>query len=71
MPRWLIQYPAGQGRDDYRIDDDLALTFHGDWAIFTDAHGPTYAIPAGLGLTIERVDDQQDTEDQEPTPQKE
>ncbi|MEF9521270.1 MULTISPECIES: hypothetical protein [unclassified Streptomyces] len=66
MPRWLVQFPGAQGRDDFRIDDDLDLTFSGDWAIFTDNHGPSYALPAGLGVIIERVDDQQ-----EPAPQKE
>ncbi|MEV0556223.1 hypothetical protein AB0I27_22575 [Streptomyces sp. NPDC050597] len=71
MPLWLIQYPAGQGRDDYRIDDDLTLTFSGDWAIFNDHHGPTYAVPAGLGIVIERIDEQQDSTDQEPEPHKE
>lgn len=57
MPRYLVQFPGGQGRDDYRIDDDLTLTFNGDWAVFSDAHGPSYAIPAGLGVIIERVDE--------------
>lgn len=70
MPRWLIQFPGGQGRDDYRIDDDLTLSFSGDWAIFSDGHGPSYVVPAGLGITIERVDEPQ-AHDQEPAPQKE
>jgi len=70
MPRWLIQYPGGQGRDDYRIDDDLTLAFSGDWAIFNDQHGPSYVVPAGLGITIERVDEPQ-APNQEPVPQKE
>ena len=68
MPRWLIQYPGTQGRDDFSIDDDLALNFSGDWAVFSDQHGPSYAVPAGLGVIIERVDEPQD---QEPAPQKE
>ncbi|MER7053477.1 hypothetical protein ACH4MG_27100 [Streptomyces sp. NPDC017454] len=71
MPRWLIQFPGSQGRDDFRIDDDLSLNFSGDWAIFTDQHGPSYALPAGLGVIIERVDEPQDPEHQEPAPQKE
>ncbi|MFE2047997.1 hypothetical protein ACFXAS_05780 [Streptomyces sp. NPDC059459] len=70
MPRWLIQFPGGQGRDDFRIDDDLDLTFSGDWAVFTDRHGPSFAVPAGLGVIIERVDAPQDP-DPEPAPQKE
>lgn len=71
MPRWLIQYPGSQGRDDFRIDDDLTLTFSGDWAIFNDDRGASYAVPAGLGIVIERVDEPTDTTDQEPAPQKE
>lgn len=71
MPRWLIQYPGSQGRDDFRIDDDLTLTFSGDWAIFNDDRGASYAVPAGLGIVIERVDEEQDTAHQEPAPQKE
>ncbi|MFE0470484.1 hypothetical protein ACFW2V_02560 [Streptomyces sp. NPDC058947] len=71
MPRWLIQFPGGQGSDDYRIDDDLTLNFSGDWAIFSDQHGPSYAVPAGLGVTIERVDEPQDLDQPEPAPQKE
>lgn len=69
MPRFLIQFPGGQGRDDFRIDDDLALTFSGNWAIFTDQHGPAYAIPAGLGVIVERVDEDQEPDG--PAPQKE
>lgn len=71
MPRYLISFPGGQGRDDYRIDDDLTLNFSGDWAIFSDEHGPNYAIPAQLGVTIERVDEDQTPTHQKPAPQKE
>lgn len=71
MPRYLIQYPGNQGRDDFRIDDDLTLTFSGDWAVFNDDQGASYAVPAGLGVVIERVDDDQDTAHEEPAPQKE
>lgn len=71
MPRWLIQYPGSQGRDDFSIDDDLTLTFSGDWAIFSDHRGASYAIPAGLGIVIERVDEPTDTAHEEPAPLKE
>ena len=71
MPRYLIQYPGSQGRDDFRIDDDLTLTFSGDWAIFNDDHGASCAVPAGLGVIIERVDEPQDTGDQKPSLAKE
>lgn len=67
MPRYLISFSGGQGRDDFRIDDNLTLSFSGDWAVFSDEHGPSYAIPAGLGVTIERVDEPQNP-DQEPAP---
>ena len=67
VPRYLVQFPGSQGRDDFRIDDDLALTFSGDWAIFSDEHGPAYALPATLGAVVERVDEPQDG----PAPRKE
>jgi hypothetical protein len=60
MPRYLVRYPRGQQRDDMLIEDDLTLTFSGDWAILEDPTGPALAIPAALGVLIERVDEPQD-----------
>lgn len=71
MPRYLVRYPRGQQRDDMLIEDDLALTFSGDWAILGDPACPALAIPAALGVLIERVDEPQDDVPAEPAPQKE
>jgi len=69
MPAYLIQHPAEQRREDILIDDpQLALTFTGGWAVFTDSQGICFAIPSGQGAHIQRVDEGQD---QEPAPQKE
>ncbi|MFJ6239575.1 hypothetical protein ACIQH0_36445 [Streptomyces griseus] len=66
MPAYLIRHP-GKARDDILIEDEpLALTFTGNWAVFTDADGTCLAIPAEAGAHIERVD-----EPTEPAPQKE
>jgi hypothetical protein len=69
VPRYLVSYPRGQQRDDMLIEDDLTLTFNGDWAILGDPNGPALAIPAALGVLIERVDEHH--EPAEPAPQKE
>lgn len=55
MPAYLVQHQRGQ-RDDILIDaPDLKLTFEGDWAIFSDSNGPSLAVPAERGATIQRV----------------
>lgn len=56
MPAYLIQHQRGQ-RDDIHIEaPGLTLTFEGDWAIFSDGNGPSLAIPAERGATIQRID---------------
>lgn len=56
MPAYLIQHP-GRPRDDIAITgDDLTLAFTAGWAIFSDDDGPTLAIPAADGATIQRID---------------
>ena len=71
MPAYLIVHPREQRKDDVLIEDPhLALTVVDGWAVFTDQDGICLAIPAGLGAHIQRVDEDQDT-DQEPAPQKE
>lgn len=57
MPRYLITHPHGQQADDILIEDPaLTLTFHSDWAVFSDHAGPSLALPAGRGATIQRID---------------
>ncbi|WP_051734162.1 hypothetical protein [Streptomyces griseus] len=70
MPAYLIRHP-GKANEDILIEDDpLTLTFHGNWAVFTDTNGSCLAIPAEAGAHIERVDQPQ-PQDHEPAPQKE
>lgn len=72
MPAYVIIHPAGQRRDDLVLQDEpLTIEFNGGWAIFSDGNGICTAIPAALGARIERVDEPQDTGDQEPAPAKE
>ncbi|GHC38164.1 hypothetical protein GCM10010348_76850 [Streptomyces anthocyanicus] len=71
MPAYLIIHPREQRKDDAVIEgDDLTLTVTDGWALFTDQHGICLAIPTGLGAQIQRVDEDQES-DQEPAPQKE
>ena len=65
MPGYLIRHP-GKGSEDLVIEDpDLTLTFHGNWAVFSDTQGTFLALPANEAQ-IQRVDHQA-----EPAPQKE
>lgn len=68
MPAYLITHAKNQRGDILVEDPELTLTFSGDWAIFSDGQGPSLAIPAEQGMSIQRVDEDQD---QEPAPQKE
>ncbi|MFD8088624.1 hypothetical protein [Streptomyces malaysiensis] len=75
MPAYLVQHQRGQ-RDDILIDaPDLTLSFEGDWAIFSDSNGPSLAVPAERGATIQRIDPDEDgnttsdTTSQGPAPQ--
>lgn len=68
VPAYLVAH-AKEPRGDILIEDpELTLTFSGDWAVFSDAQGPSLAIPAEQGVSITRVDEDQDPE---PAPQKE
>ncbi|MFC9268928.1 hypothetical protein ACFTXJ_14295 [Streptomyces zhihengii] len=72
MPAYVVIHPRDQKREDiYVADPHLELTFTDGWAIFRDPHGICLAIPAGLGTQIQRVDEPQDPEHEEPAPQKE
>lgn len=57
MPAYLIQHPADKRREDILIEDpQLALSFQGGWAVFTDTDGVCLAISCTQGLRIERAD---------------
>ncbi|WP_406325182.1 hypothetical protein [Streptomyces niveus] len=60
MPAYLISHDKGARGDILIEDPELTLTFSGDWAIFSDAQGPHLAIPAEQGVSIQRVDEDQD-----------
>lgn len=68
MPAYLITHAKNQRADILIEDPDLTLTFSGDWAIFSDAQGPSLAIPAEQGMSIQRMDE---PHEQEPASQKE
>lgn len=72
MPRFLIRHPAGKQREDILVSDPaLTLHFADGWAIFKDIAGICLAIPAEAGAHIERVDEHQSPDDQEPAPSEE
>jgi hypothetical protein len=68
MPAYLVTHAENRRGDMLIEDPELTLTFSGNWAIFSDGHGPSFAIPAEQATSIERVDECQD---QEPAPQRE
>jgi hypothetical protein len=71
MPAYLVRNAARPREDILIEDDDLALTFAGNWAVFTDAAGVTLAIPAEQGASIQRIDpdDQGQPDDDRPAPE--
>lgn len=75
MPAYLVIHSERQ-RDDTLIEDpNLTVEFVDGWVLFKDRdlihpNRVAIAIPAAQVRRVERVDDQQDT-DQEPAPQKE
>ncbi len=72
MPAYLIVHPRDQRRDDVLIEDPaLTLRFEAGWAVLADATGVCLAIPSGQGASIQRVDEHEEPEDQEPAPAKE
>ncbi|WP_435601348.1 hypothetical protein [Streptomyces sp. C10-9-1] len=57
MPTYLIRHPAEKRLEDVLLEDPvLDLSFQAGWAVFTDATGPCYALPADSGAHIHRVD---------------
>jgi hypothetical protein len=66
MPVYAIEHPRDQHKDDVILEDPhLTLAFESGWAVFRDDAGICYAIPAGQGAHIQRVDVQ------EPAPREE
>lgn len=65
MTAYLIRHKGAQRGDMLIEDGALTLTFSGNWAIFNDADGPTFAVSTEQAASIERVD----PEDQEPAPE--
>ncbi|WP_435610067.1 hypothetical protein [Streptomyces sp. C10-9-1] len=57
MPAYLIRHPAEKRLEDVLIEDDsLTLTVRYGWAVFEDARGLCYALPADSGAHIQRLD---------------
>ena len=71
MPRYLIVHAERRGDDTLLEDDPLTLKLTDGWAVFHDADGACYAVPREQVRSILRVDEEQESQDQEPAPQKE
>lgn len=75
MPAYLIKHKRGPSGDAIIEDPDLTLAFSGDWAIFSDADGPTLALTTDQAASIQRIDpddtgqEQDDTTAKGPAPQ--
>lgn len=65
MTAYLIRHKGGQRGDMLIEDDALTLAFSGNWAIFSDAAGPTFAVSTEQAASIERVE----PEDHQPEPE--
>ncbi|MGW1015589.1 hypothetical protein [Streptomyces niveus] len=73
MTAYLISHNKGARSDIFIEDPELTLTFENGWAVFRDRlslerGSVVLAIPAEEGVSIQRVDEDQDAE---PAPQKE
>ena len=71
VPAYLIVHAERRGDDTLLEDNPLTVEFTPDWVVFTDAAGPCYAVPREQVRNVMRVDEPQEPQDQEPTPQKE
>ncbi len=76
MPAYLIVHAERRGDDTVIEDPDLTVEFTDSWVLFKDRdlikpNRVVLAIPAAQVARVERVDDQQQPQDQEPAPQKE
>ncbi|EPD94596.1 hypothetical protein HMPREF1486_03149 [Streptomyces sp. HPH0547] len=60
---YLIRYPKGQGDDILVEDASLTLDVAHGWAVLADQHGPCIAVPAHSGVTITRIDQDQQPEE--------
>lgn len=63
MPTYLVIHPKGKGEDVLVEDPSLTLSFEYGWAVLSDQHGPCLAIAIDAGVTITRID----PDDEQPT----
>jgi hypothetical protein len=76
MPAYLIVHAERRGDDTVVEDPNLVVEFVDGWVLFKyrdliKDNRVALAIPATQVLRVERVDEEQDPEEQEPAPQKE
>jgi hypothetical protein len=76
MPAYLIVHAERRGDDTVIEDPDLTVEFADGWVLFKDRdlikpNRVVLAIPATQVARVERVDEQQQPQDQEPAPPKE
>jgi hypothetical protein len=76
MPAYLVVHAERRGDDQVVEDDNLTVEFVDGWVLFKDRdlikpNRVALAIPAAQVLRVERVDEDQDPEHEEPAPQKE
>ena len=71
MTAYLIVHAERRGDDTLLEDEPLTLELTDGWAVFHDAAGACYAVPREQVRSIQRVDEEKDTEYEEPAPQKE
>lgn len=60
MPAYLVQHRSGQRGDMLIEDPDLTVEYANGWAVFSDAAGPSLAIPADQVASVQRIDPDSD-----------
>ena len=76
MPAYLVVHAERQREDTLIEDPNLAVEFVDGWVLFKDRdlikpNRVAIAIPAAQVRRVERVDEEQTPDHQEPAPQKE
>ncbi|WP_280912295.1 hypothetical protein [Streptomyces sp. SAI-208] len=76
MPAYLVVHAERRGDDTVIEDPNLTVEFVDGWVLFKDRdlikpNRVALAIPATQVARVERVDEDQEPQDQEPAPQKE
>lgn len=76
MPAYLVVHAERRGDDRLIEDPNLTVEFIDGWVLFKDRdliqpNRVAIAFPAAHVDHVERVDDPQEPQDQEPAPQKE